>query len=196
MQLQNQHDIRLGNVRNWWKCCSSERVRRQYVTGAKATGGRSHFFRLRLRSCSKILNPGQDQGPAIFQIWESDSCSDSSYNHQSNVNLSMFLLKKWQPRLLHCLRYSGSGPTSDHYPVTSDHFLITHFWSLSTSDHYPITEMFTIRFACWISGRMVSLHFATRYGYPQTHFKREPGTDKDIRNAFLDISRIHKKCGN
>jgi len=25
----------------------------------------------------KFLNPGPDQGPAIFLIWESDSCSDS-----------------------------------------------------------------------------------------------------------------------
>ena len=40
---------------------------------------------------SKFLNPG----PAIFQIWESDSCPDSGYNHQSNLNLPMFLLKKW-----------------------------------------------------------------------------------------------------
>jgi len=31
----------------------------------------------------KFLNPG----PAILQIWESDSCSDSGYNHQSNRNL-------------------------------------------------------------------------------------------------------------
>jgi len=146
MQLQNQHDIRLGNVRNWWKCCSSERVRRQYVTGAKATGGRSHFFRLRLRSCSEILNPGQDQGPAIFQIWESDSCSDSSYNHQSNVNLSMFLLKKWQPRLLPLppvfrIR-SHFWSLSGYFWSLSDHpLLITiHLWSLSDNRdvHYPI----------------------------------------------------------
>jgi len=39
----------------------------------------------------KFLNPV----PAIFQIWESDSCSDSDYNHRSNRNLPMFLLKKW-----------------------------------------------------------------------------------------------------
>jgi len=39
----------------------------------------------------KFLNPG----PAIIQIWESDSCSDSGYNHRSNRNLPMFLLKKW-----------------------------------------------------------------------------------------------------
>jgi len=35
-----------------------------------------------------FLNPGQ----AIFQIWESDSCSDSGYSQQSNSNLPMFLL--------------------------------------------------------------------------------------------------------
>jgi len=33
--------------------------------------------------------------PAIFQIWESDSCSKSSCNHRSNPTLSIFLLKKW-----------------------------------------------------------------------------------------------------
>ena len=46
----------------------------------------------------KLLNP--DLGPAIFQIWESDSCSDSGYSHRSNFNLPMFLLKKWPHRLL------------------------------------------------------------------------------------------------
>ena len=49
---------------------------------------------------SKFWNPGPDPVSAIFQIWESDSCSDSSYNHQSNLNLPMFLLKKWPHRLL------------------------------------------------------------------------------------------------
>jgi len=56
-------------------------------------GGRSHFFRL-------ILNPSSDPGPAIFQIWESDSCSDSGYSHQSHPNSAMFLLKKLPHRLL------------------------------------------------------------------------------------------------
>jgi len=70
-------------------------------------GGRSHFFRLRLRSCSKFLNPG----PAILQIWESDSCSDSGYNRQSNCNLPMFLPKKWLHRLLLLPKWkSDSGP--------------------------------------------------------------------------------------
>jgi len=36
----------------------------------------------------------------ILQIWESDSCSESGYNHQSNRNLSMFLPRKWPHRLL------------------------------------------------------------------------------------------------
>ena len=42
----------------------------------------------------KLLNPN----PEIFQIWESDSCSDSGYNHWSNRNLHTFLLKKWPHR--------------------------------------------------------------------------------------------------
>ena len=42
---------------------------------------------------SNCLNPGPD--PTILQIWESDSCSDSGYNHRSNRNLPMFLPKTW-----------------------------------------------------------------------------------------------------
>ena len=41
-----------------------------------------------------------DPCPAIFQVWEFDSCSDSGYNHRSNRNLPMFLLKKWPHRHL------------------------------------------------------------------------------------------------
>jgi len=41
-----------------------------------------------------------DPGPNIYQIWESDSCSDSGYNHRSNRNSPMFLLQKWPHRLL------------------------------------------------------------------------------------------------
>jgi len=48
----------------------------------------------------KFLNPDQDPGPAILQISESDSCSDSGYNQRSNHNLPIFLLKKWPHRLL------------------------------------------------------------------------------------------------
>jgi len=48
----------------------------------------------------KFLNPVPDPVPAILQIWESDSCSDSGYNHRSNRNLPMFLPKKWPHRLL------------------------------------------------------------------------------------------------
>jgi len=42
----------------------------------------------------KYFNPGQ----TIFQIWESDSCLESSYNHRSNRNLPTFLLKQWPHR--------------------------------------------------------------------------------------------------
>jgi len=37
----------------------------------------------------KILNSGPDPGPAIFQIWESDSCSHTGYDHRTNGNLPM-----------------------------------------------------------------------------------------------------------
>jgi len=51
--------------------------------------GRSYFFRLRLCSCSKIL----ESGSGIFLIWESDSCLDSGY-HGSNLNFPMLLHKE------------------------------------------------------------------------------------------------------
>jgi len=51
-------------------------------------GGRNHIFWLRLRSCSKIFKCGFK----IFLIWESDSCSDSSYR-RCNRNSAMFHLR-------------------------------------------------------------------------------------------------------
>jgi len=53
--------------------------------------------------------------------------------------------------------------------------------------HYPV---------CRLDIRQDS-EFATGYGYPKTAFKWEPDTDPDIRNAFIDVSRIHtsgKSC--
>ena len=47
-------------------------------------------------------------------------------------------------------------------------------------DHYPV---------CRLDIQQDS-EFATGYGYAKTAFKREPDTDPDIRNAFIDISRI------
>ena len=74
-------------------------------------GGRSHFFRLRLHSCFKFFESGAGSVSGnIFQIWESDSCSDSGYSHRSKCNLPMFLLKKWPHRLLLLPKLkSGSG---------------------------------------------------------------------------------------
>ena len=46
----------------------------------------------------KFLNPG----PAILQIRESDSCSDSGYNHRSNRNLTMFSPKKDRTDSCYC----------------------------------------------------------------------------------------------
>ena len=50
----------------------------------------------------------------------------------------------------------------------------------SRDDHYPV---------CRLNIRKDS-EFATGYGYPKTVFKREPDTDPDIRNGFIDVSRI------
>ena len=58
---------------------------------------------------SKFLN----LGPAIFQIWDSDSCSYSGYNHRSNRNLPMFLLRKDHTDSCHCRNWKvtpGPGP--------------------------------------------------------------------------------------
>ena len=62
----------------------------------------------------KFLNP--DPGPAIFQIWGSDSCSDSGYNHQSNLNLPMFLLKKWPHRLLLLPKLKSDSGSGSGFP--------------------------------------------------------------------------------
>ena len=53
-------------------------------------GGNSHIFRLRLHSCSKIFEsvPGSEN----FQIWESDSYSDSGC-HLCNWNSATFYLR-------------------------------------------------------------------------------------------------------
>jgi len=57
----------------------------------------------------------------------------------------------------------------------------------SRYDHYSICRLDIRR----------DNEFATGYGYPKTAFKWEPDTDPDIRNAFIDISRIEtfgKSC--
>jgi len=65
-----------------------------------------------------------------------------------------------------------------------------HCWFLhqaSRDDHYPV---------CQVDIRPDS-EFATGYGYPKTAFKQKPDTDSDIRNAFIDISRVQtygKSC--
>jgi len=46
-------------------------------------------------------------------------------------------------------------------------------------DHYPVCRLYIRQ----------DSEFATGYGYPKTAFKREPDTDKDIRNVFLSICR-------
>jgi len=47
----------------------------------------------------KFLNPEPGPVPDLFQIWESDSCSDSGY-HQSSWEFTHILLKKLPNRLL------------------------------------------------------------------------------------------------
>jgi len=63
----------------------------------------------------------------------------------------------------------------------------TNHFPYSIDDHYPVSRL-DIR---------KDRGFATAYGYPKIVFKREPDTDPDIRNAFIDIARIQtfgKSC--
>jgi len=74
-------------------CAQRKKTRKIFMEGR---GGRSRFSDSDSAPVPKFLNPG----PAILKIWESDSCSDSGYNHRSNHNLPMFLPKKWPHRPL------------------------------------------------------------------------------------------------
>ena len=78
----------------------------------------------------------------------------------------------------------GSGLDSDWKISQSAHLCNTEH---IRDDHHPV---------CRLDIRQDS-EFATGYGYPKTPLKREPDTDPDIRNAFIDISRIQtfgKSC--
>ena len=135
--------------------------------------GRSHFFRLWLRSCSKILESGSRSG--FGKKRESDSCSDSGYNHQSNLNLPMFLLNKLlhRPLLLPKLKSdsgSGSGFSQSFWlraqirvrkkrrirpestPVTR---IRSHIWSgllYISVEHYPVSGSRSNRILQFITG--------------------------------------------
>ena len=63
-------------------------------------GGRSHFFRLRLCSCSNIFESGSGSWSGNFSNLMIRLLFRLRYNHRSNYNLPMFLLKKWPHRLL------------------------------------------------------------------------------------------------
>jgi len=65
----------------------------------------------------------------------------------------------------------------------------------SQQQQYCTVEMITIRFPGWIFGKIVSLQ--PDKDIQKTAFKPEPDTDPDIRNAFINISRIRtfgKSC--
>jgi len=91
----------------------------------------------------KFLNPV----PAILEIWESESCSDSSYNHRSNRNLPMFSPKKWLHRLLLLPQWksdSGSEPvfsqifdfrSGSEENAESCQSRLQYLWSCPSSGH-------------------------------------------------------------
>ena len=66
----------------------------------------------KFRKSEISLDTGSRYGSEIFQIRESDSCSDSGYNHRFERNLPMFLPKKcphWLLLLPKLQSDSGSG---------------------------------------------------------------------------------------
>ena len=132
-----------------------------------ARGGRSHFFELWLRSCSKMFESGSVT--QILKLWESDSCSESGY-HWGNRKLPMVLLQKW-PRILLLLPRlkSHSGSTygfsknfdSDPGPKEKWRILLEwtsslrirgYLWSMHTSAAYPQIKIFM-----WCSSWVLSL---------------------------------------
>jgi len=103
----------------------------------RTRGGWSHFFRL--RSCSKILIPGQ----AIFQIWEFSSCSQSGYNHRSNRNLPMNYLRNDDTDSCFCRNQKVTPGTVFHKfltpnPVSSEISDLCKKSDFLTPDPYPI----------------------------------------------------------
>jgi len=61
---------------------------------------------------SKFLNPGL----AIFQIWESDSCSDCGCNHRFNRNLPMFDLKNDHTHSCYCRNWKVTPDPGPFFP--------------------------------------------------------------------------------
>jgi len=74
--------------------------------------------------------------------------------------------------------------------------VILHILCIFTFSYFFFpAEMITIRF--YRLDIRKDGEFATGYRYPKTAFKREPDMDPDIRNTFIDISRIRtfgKSC--
>jgi len=62
----------------------------------------------------KILN----SGPEMFQIWQSDTCSDSGY-YRSIRNVPMFLLEKWPHRILLLHKLESDSGFSQNFDTGS-----------------------------------------------------------------------------
>ena len=64
----------------------------------------------------KFWNPS----PAIFQIWVFDSCSDSGYNQQSNLNWVMFYLRIHHTDSCYCRNWKVTpGPVFPKFLTSS-----------------------------------------------------------------------------
>jgi len=60
----------------------------------------------------KFWNPD----PAIFQIWQSHSCSDSGYNHQTNLNLPIFYLRNAHTDSCYCRNWKVTPDPGPVFP--------------------------------------------------------------------------------
>jgi len=79
--------------------------------GPTFRGGRSHFFRLRLRSCSKIFWSGSESGSCTFSNVRIRLLFRLRLPSPIQPNLSMFLLKKWLHRRSYCWNWKVTpGP--------------------------------------------------------------------------------------
>jgi len=102
-------------------------------TWVNSRGGRSHFFRLRLRSCSKIIESGFRSGNfPNLRIWLLFKIRPPS----TQPKITHVLLMKWPRRLLLLPKFksdSGSG-------VKRNFWLLRNFWPIIVCQLFSFSE--------------------------------------------------------
>ena len=87
----------------------------------------------------KFFNPGPD--PEIFQIWESDSCSDSGYS-RGNRKLPMVFTAEMTTRTFsydHCHTFSYRNMNSVFLKLTNE--CSNAFWSLQANAFHHLEKL-------------------------------------------------------